>query len=556
MSREKLANIIFPEITTTIADLEERYPHRSLKDGAEVTRFAPSPTGFLHTGSLFAALVSRTVAHRSGGVFFVRLEDTDTKREIVGAGENLLNEMKIFKVYPDEGYLGDSELGDYGPYKQSERALIYKTVIKQMIKDDLAYPCFCTTDDLALLRATQEASKVVSGYYGHYATCSKLSADEAIAKIEAGVPYVIRFRSKGNHENRVSFDDEVKGTIEIAENDQHIVILKSDGLPTYHFAHVCDDHFMRTTLVSRGEEWISSVPLHLEMFAAVKFNQPRYAHLPTIDKLDDGNKRKLSKRRDPEAAVTYFLELGYPVDAVLTYLMSIANSNFEEWWAENREKPLSEFPFSISKMSVVGALFDIEKVNFFAREYIASLTAKEVVDEYLAYALYNKNEKLVKRIKDNYDLFVQILNIEREGEKPRKDYHNYSMVYPSIKFFFSDEFAAMHEDFDIGEFKESLSKDTLIGLLESFKTELTYGEGNSVWFDSLKKVAEKHGFAINNKAYRTNPELYNGNVADCAEVLRLAIVLSKKSLNLYEVLSILGPKEVEKRLTAMQNKLK
>lgn len=556
MSREKLANIIFPEITTTIADLEERYPHRSLKDGAEVTRFAPSPTGFLHTGSLFAALVSRTVAHRSGGVFFVRLEDTDTKREIAGAGENLLNEMKIFKVYPDEGYLGDSELGDYGPYKQSERALIYKTVIKQMIKDDLAYPCFCTTDDLALLRATQEASKVVSGYYGHYATCSKLSADEAIAKIEAGVPYVIRFRSKGNHENRVSFDDEVKGTIEIAENDQHIVILKSDGLPTYHFAHVCDDHFMRTTLVSRGEEWISSVPLHLEMFAAVKFNQPRYAHLPTIDKLDDGNKRKLSKRRDPEAAVTYFLELGYPVDAVLTYLMSIANSNFEEWWAENREKPLSEFPFSISKMSVVGALFDIEKVNFFAREYIASLTAKEVVDEYLAYALYNKNEKLVKRIKDNYDLFVQILNIEREGEKPRKDYHNYSMVYPSIKFFFSDEFAAMHEDFDIGEFKESLSKDTLIGLLESFKTELTYGEGNSVWFDSLKKVAEKHGFAINNKAYRTNPELYNGNVADCAEVLRLAIVLSKKSLNLYEVLSILGSKEVEKRLTAMQNKLK
>lgn len=556
MSREKLANIIFPEITTTIADLEERYPHRSLKDGAEVTRFAPSPTGFLHTGSLFAALVSRTVAHRSGGVFFVRLEDTDTKREIAGAGENLLNEMKIFKVYPDEGYLGDSELGDYGPYKQSERALIYKTVIKQMIKDDLAYPCFCTTDDLALLRATQEASKVVSGYYGHYATCSKLSADEAIAKIEAGVPYVIRFRSKGNHENRVTFDDEVKGTIEIAENDQHIVILKSDGLPTYHFAHVCDDHFMRTTLVSRGEEWISSVPLHLEMFAAVKFNQPRYAHLPTIDKLDDGNKRKLSKRRDPEAAVTYFLELGYPVDAVLTYLMSIANSNFEEWWAENREKPLSEFPFSISKMSVVGALFDIEKVNFFAREYIASLTAKEVVDEYLAYALYNKNEKLVKRIKENYDLFVQILNIEREGEKPRKDYHNYSMVYPSIKFFFSDEFAAMHEDFDIGEFKESLSKDTLIGLLESFKTELTYGEGNSVWFDSLKKVAEKHGFAINNKAYRTNPELYNGNVADCAEVLRLAIVLSKKSLNLYEVLSILGSKEVEKRLTAMQNKLK
>ncbi|MGI6715238.1 MAG: glutamate--tRNA ligase [Bacilli bacterium] len=554
--REKLANLIFPEINKTIKDLEKEYPKRKLIEGAEVTRFAPSPTGFLHTGSLFTALVAKTVANQSKGIFFVRLEDTDTKREIAGAGETLLKEMNLFDVFPDEGYMGEKEEGVYGPYKQSERAAIYKTVIKEMIKDDLAYPCFCTNHDLSALRATQEANKVVPGYYGAYARCSFLSAEEAINRINNGENYVLRFRSKGNHENKISFNDVIKGTIEIAENDQHIVILKSDGLPTYHFAHLCDDHFMHTTLVTRGEEWISSVPLHLELFKALKFNTPRYAHLPVINKLDNGNKRKLSKRKDPEAAVTYFLNLGYPIKAILTYLMSIANSNFEEWWAENREKPLSEFPFSISKMSVVGALFDIEKVNFFAREYIASLTAKEVVDEYLAYALYNKNEKLVKRIKDNYDLFVQILNIEREGEKPRKDYHNYSMVYPSIKFFFSDEFAAMHEDFDIGEFKESLSKDTLIGLLESFKTELTYGEGNSVWFDSLKKVAEKHGFAINNKAYRTNPELYNGNVADCAEVLRLAIVLSKKSLNLYEVLSILGPKEVEKRLTAMQNKLK
>lgn len=556
MSREKLANIIFPEITETIADLEKKYPHRNLKAGAEVTRFAPSPTGFLHTGSLFAALVSRTVAHQNGGVFFVRLEDTDTKREIEGAGENLLKEMQLFKVFPDEGYLGDKEVGKYGPYKQSERANIYKTVIKQMIKDDLAYPCFCTTEDLAFLRATQEASKVVSGYYGHYATCSKLTAAEAIAKIEAGIPYVIRFRSRGNHDNRVTFNDEVKGPIEIAENDQHIVILKSDGLPTYHFAHVCDDHFMRTTIVSRGEEWISSVPLHLEMFAAVKFNTPRYAHLPTIDKLDDGNKRKLSKRRDPEAAVTYFLELGYPVQAILTYLMSIANSNFEEWWTENRQAPLSAFPFSFSKMSVDGALFDIEKVNFFAREYIASLTAKEVVDEYLEFAKYNKNEQLVRRIKDNYELFLQIMNIEREGEKPRKDYSYYAMVYPSIRFFFNDEFSVMHDEFDVNEFKESLTKETLIALLESFKTELTYGEGNNVWFDSLKNIAEKHGFATNNKAYRTNPELYKGNVADAAEALRLAIVLNKKSLNLYEVLSILGKNEIEKRLTAMQNKLK
>ncbi len=556
MSREKLANIIFPEITETIADLEAKYPHRHLPKGAEVTRFAPSPTGFLHTGSLFAALVSKTIAHQSGGVFFVRLEDTDTKREIEGAGETLLNEMRLFNVFPDEGYFGFKEEGKYGPYKQSERASIYKTVIKQMIKDGLAYPCFCTTDDLTLLRATQEANKVVSGYYGPYATCSTLSPEEAIAKIKAGIPYVLRFRSSGNHDNRITFNDQVKGTIEIAENDQHIVILKSDGLPTYHFAHVCDDHFMRTTIVSRGEEWISSVPLHLEMFEALKFDIPCYAHLPVINKLDDGNKRKLSKRRDPEAAVTYFLEAGYPVKAILTYLMSIANSNFEEWWAENREAPLSDFVFSYNKMSVDGALFDIEKVNFFAREYIASLTAKEVVDEYLEYAKYNKDEKLIKRIKDNYALFLKIMNIEREGEKPRKDYSHYAMVYPSIKFFFNDEFTLMHDDFDLGEFNEALSKDTLIALMESFKTELIYNEGNSVWFDSLKKIAEKHGFALNNKQYRTNPELYKGNVADVAEVLRLTIVLSKKSLNLYEVLTILGVKEIEKRLSYMQNKLK
>ncbi len=554
--REKLANLIFPEINKTIKDLEKEYPKRKLIEGAEVTRFAPSPTGFLHTGSLFTALVAKTVANQSKGIFFVRLEDTDTKREIAGAGETLLKEMNLFDVFPDEGYMGEKEEGVYGPYKQSERAAIYKTVIKEMIKDDLAYPCFCTNHDLSALRATQEANKVVPGYYGAYARCSFLSAEEAINRINNGENYVLRFRSKGNHENKISFNDVIKGTIEIAENDQHIVILKSDGLPTYHFAHLCDDHFMHTTLVTRGEEWISSVPLHLELFKALKFNTPRYAHLPVINKLDNGNKRKLSKRKDPEAAVTYFLNLGYPIKAILTYLMSIANSNFEEWWAENKKAPLSDFNFNLSRMSVDGALFDLEKVNFFAREYIASLTALEVSKEYIDYLKFIGDKALLKRIENDYERFTKIMNIERESIKPRKDYSHYAMVYDTIKFFYNDEFEKIINEDKIEPFNETLNKETIIALLIALQTDLKYGEGNEVWFNSLKEIATKNGFALNNKQFKSDPASFKGVVADVAEVLRISVVGAKKSPNLYEVLTILGKEEVNRRLNIIMLKIK
>ena len=550
MSTEKLANLIFPEVTDSLLDLERKYPSRSLKNGAEVTRFAPSPTGFLHTGSLFTAMIAKTCADQTGG-FFLRLEDTDTKREIEGAGETLLKEMKLFNVFPDEGYLGKHEAGAYGPYKQSERAPIYKTVIKQMIKDNLAYPCFCTNHDLSLLRATQEGNKVVPGYYGPYATCSFLSSEEAISKIQNGEPYVMRFRSHGDHETKIKFNDLIKGEIEIAENDQHIVILKSDGLPTYHFAHVCDDHFMRTTLVTRGEEWISSVPLHIQLFEALNFNTPRYAHLPVINKLDNGNKRKLSKRKDPEAAVTYFLNLGYPVKAILTYLMSIANSNFEEWWTNNKTAPLATFPFNLGKMSVDGALFDLEKVNFFAREYIATLNAKEVVAEYLSFAKALGNTPLVNRIESNKSLFEKIMNIERETPKPRKDYFQYDMIYDSIKFFFMDEFDAMVANGTTEEFNPQILKEDLILILNDFKTKLVYEQGNELWFDSVKQIAASHQFALNGKEFKLNPSLYKGMVADVAEILRISVVGSRKSPNLYEILSILGQQEVNRRIDAI-----
>lgn len=547
-TRNKLAQLIFPTINGTVEDLENKYVARPLKEGAEVTRFAPSPTGFLHTGSLSTAFISKFIARQTGGVFFVRLEDTDTKREIEGSGETLLSQMAAFNVTPDEGYLGNKEKGNYGPYKQSERADIYKTVIKQMISENKAYPCFCSQEDLSNLRTKQEASKVVPGYYGHFAKCSFLSEEEAIAKINHGEPYVIRFKSQGDHKNKIVVNDLIRGKIEIAENDQHIVILKADGLPTYHFAHACDDHFMHTTLVTRGEEWLSSLPLHVELFTTLNFRMPKYAHLPLINKLDGGNKRKLSKRKDPEAAVSYFLELGYPIEALHLYLLSIANSNFEEWWSANRDKDINEFPFSFEKMGLDGALFDLEKVNFFAREFLASLSAKEMVERFISYASYVQDNELKELILNNYDFVQSIMNIERDSVKPRKDYAYFSSIYPSIKFFFANEYNQIIKDKTGENFNEAFNPSLISEILKDCQSGLAYNLGNEEWFASLKLIAKKHGFALNGKEYKANPHLFKGLVSDVAEMLRIAIVTSKKSPNLYEILTILGKEEVDRRL--------
>jgi glutamyl-tRNA synthetase len=376
-----LADLLFPDVTKTIADLEKEYPARQLPEGAEVTRFAPSPTGFLHTGSLFTALIGWTIAKQSHGVFYFRLEDTDTKRTIEGSGDELTAQLKEFGIVADEGYFPDGDKGVYGPYQQSKRKEIYRTVIKELIRRGRAYPDFCTTEDLDKIRKFQEDNKVLPGYYGVYARDRNLSVDEEIAKIKAGTPWVIRYRSNGDHDKKTSFVDAIRGKIELQDNDVDVVILKSDGLPTYHFAHVCDDHFMHTTLVTRGEEWIPSTPIHLDMFKALGWEAPKYAHLPVIMKLDHGNKRKLSKRKDPEAAVSYFLEGGYPPEALLIYLMSIANSNFEEWSIAAKDLDISHFKFALDKMSLDGALFDIDKLNYFSKEYIAKEPAKVLASE-------------------------------------------------------------------------------------------------------------------------------------------------------------------------------
>ena len=548
-----LAELLFPDVTMTIDDLEAKYPPRNLSEGAQVTRFAPSPTGFLHTGSLFTSLISYTLAKQSGGVYFFRLEDTDTKRTIEGSGDLLIEQLATFGIVADEGYTPSGDNGKYGPYQQSKRRDIYRTVIKQMIKDGSAYPDFCTPEDLDAIRKSQEANKVLPGYYGKYARDRNLSVDERIAKIKAGTPWVIRFRSLGDHDRKIKFNDAIRGEIELQDNDTDVVILKSDGLPTYHFAHVVDDHFMRTTVITRGEEWIPSTPIHLGMFKSLGWHAPRYAHIPSIMKLDHGNKRKLSKRKDPEAAVSYFLEQGYEPESLLVYLMSIANSNFEEWTSANKTYDFSSFPFRLKKMSLDGALFDQDKLNYFGKEMIAKTPLDKLFDDVKAYAQRYDEEFYSKIIQDE-GYFKKILNIEKDRKNPRKDYAKFSDIYPLTKFFYADEYAKIVAN--PLPFNPDYKKEDIASLLSDFASKTLFGTDESSWWNGMKEIVSAHGFAISNKDYLANPSSYKGNVSDGSSVLRVAITGAKDSPNLHEILEILGKEEVIRRLQIVIASLK
>ena len=549
---QELADLIFPDVKLTIADLEKKYPERNLPEGAEVTRFAPSPTGFLHTGSLFTAMISSKAAWQSKGVFFMRLEDTDQKREIAGSGNDLIDQMKIFGISPDEGYMGDKnpQKGEYGPYIQSEREDIYRICIKDLMSKGRAYPCFCTPDDLNMLRMTQEANRVIPGYYGEYAKCRYLTVDEAYEKVKGGDKFVIRFKSLGNHNNYIKVHDEVRGDLNLTENDQDIVVMKSDGLPTYHFAHVCDDHFMRTTLVTRGEEWISSLAIHVELFAAMGFKAPKYAHLPVIMKLDNGNKRKLSKRKDPEAAVSYFIEQGYPAEALIKYLMTIANSNFEEWLIQNPNEDISKFTFSFNKMSLDGALFDIAKIENISKDTLAYYTKEKISSEAKKWA--DKYDlKLAGLISRDYSKFEAIMNIERGQEKPRKDYVKYSDIYSHIRFFYNDQFDQMLKETPVLPFSQFISKEDIISILKDIKSTTDYSLDQTAWFDSLKALGVKHGFAESFKIYKKDKEHFKGHVGDVASILRIALTTSAQSPNLYDVIHILPKGEIDRRIDSV-----
>ena len=547
ITNKQLADLIFPNITETIEDLERRYPPRNLPEGAEVTRFAPSPTGFLHTGSLFTSMICHKVANQTNGVFYIRLEDTDTKREISGSGEQLLEQLKIFGVNPDEGYLGNSEKGNYGPYIQSKRADIYCVVIKHLLEEGKAYPCFCTTQDLEALRLEQESKKLNPGYYGEFAKCRNLTNEERYERIKNGDKFVIRFRSSGDYHNKIEVSDLVRGKFEIAQNDQDIVIYKSDGLPTYHFAHAVDDHFMRTTTVIRGEEWVASLPIHVELFSALGWKAPRYAHLPVIMKIDEetGNKRKLSKRKDREAAVSYFIEDGYLPKALIMYLMTIANSNFEEWILSNHFEGMEDFVFSFKKMSLDGALFDIGKLNFFARELLAKLNKNEITNLALAYA-EKYNPELYQVIKNDQNYFTEIMNIDREKANPRKDYEKFGNVLEIISYFFKDGYDKAIEN---GlEFNEKFSKEDIVEALTAIEKDLQIGEDEQSWFNNLKEIGTKLNYAANNKEYKANPENFKGNIGDLAEILRITLTGRKNAPSLYAVMALLGLEESHRRM--------
>ncbi len=539
--RKEIADLIFPNITETIQDLEVKYPKRPLKDDAIVTRFAPSPTGFLHTGSLFTSLVSWRFAKQTDGVFFLRLEDTDQKREIKGSGDRLIEQLLIFGITPDESFLHE---GKYGPYIQSQRRLIYHTVIKEMLIKGMAYPCFCTHDELNEIRKEQEEKKVLPGYYHEYAKCRYLSDDEVIENIKSKKDYVIRFKSLGQLDEKVVLEDAIRGNIEFPKNIQDIVIMKSDGLPTYHFAHVVDDHFMRTTHVTRGEEWVPSAPIHLEMFEQLNWQKPVFCHFPVIMKLDDDKRRKLSKRKDAEASVDYFLEKGYPIEGFLEYLMTLANSNFEEWRLANPKSNIFDFNLDFAKMSLDGALFDLEKVKSISKEVLGNMNKDDFTEKAMMYANeYDKELKMV--IEEDLDYFKEIINIEREQEKPRKDYEKFSDILPIINFMYDKYY------YDLSSqvvFNERFTKDFIIEVLSEYRDNFDLNLDQENWFNGMKELALNKGFAQRAKQYNKEPEKYVGHIGEYAEILRLATCAKTSTPNFYDVLRILGKDKVIERI--------
>ncbi len=547
---EKLANLIFPDITETIEDLEKKYPKRNLEEGAEVTRFAPSPTGFLHIGGLFGALIDMKVANQSNGKFIFRIEDTDTKREIENGTRDLINQMRAFSIINDEGLVSETEeIGEYGPYKQSSREYIYKVCAKELIRRGRAYPCFCTPDELNRLREVQERNKQIPGYYGTYARCRNYTALEAIEKIENGAKYIIRFRSEGSHLRKVKVQDVIRGKIEMAQNDQDIVIIKSDGLPTYHFAHAVDDHFMRTTIAIRGEEWIPSTPLHLELFEALGFEKIRYAHTPTMMKLDNGSKRKLSKRKDPESAVSFFLEEGYPIDTVLEYLLTIINSDYELWRKSNKDKNWREFNLRLDKLNSSGALFDMVKLTDVSKEVMSRMNS----DELLANAMnWSKeyNSELYELLNRDLDYSKNILAIERDNAtKIRKDIATYKDIKENNSYMFDDLF---EEDlkagynFDLKDGKYSLEdvKEVIAAYLNILDLKLSKED----WFESVKSMTNNLGYSANMKEYKANPEAYKGSIADVTGFIRVAISNRHNTPDIYAIMNVLGESRTRSRL--------
>ncbi|MBU3112875.1 glutamate--tRNA ligase [Clostridium lacusfryxellense] len=543
----KLADLLLPTVCETPEYYRTLYPKRNLKPNAMVTRYAPSPTGFQHLGGVFAALISERLAHQSNGIFFFRVEDTDKKREVVGAIEDSTNTLHDFGINFDEGVVdSDSEKGAYGPYKQSDRIKIYHTFVKSLILKGLAYPCFCTEEDLDNTRKIQQEAKINTGYHGKWAVHRNSSLDEIMVELSKGTPFVIRLRSPENTDKRVVCNDLIKGTISMPENDQDIVILKTNGIPTYHFAHAIDDYLMGTTHVIRGEEWLSSLPIHLQLFELLGFTPPEYAHIPTIMKMDGTSKRKLSKRKDPEISVDFYKSQGYPFMSVTEYLINLVNSDFQEWRTQNPLVPCTSFNISFENMSKSGALFDILKLNDISKNVIATMDADLVYDLYLSWAkVYNTT--IATKLIENEDYSKKIFNIERLNEKPRKDFVKWLDVAQHIEFFFDDFYKNSIKDGY--NFPDHITIEDVNSVLTSYIDVYDYSHDNDTWFATLKELSVKLGYAKNAKTFKKNPELYKGILSDVATIVRVALTNKVQTQDLHEVMQVMGEARVIERLS-------
>ncbi len=541
MDCKKLAELLFPNVVKTPQEVIAQYPKRELPEGAKVTRMGPSPTGFMHLGNLYGALVDERVAHQSGGVFYLRIEDTDKKREVEGGVQTIIDSFTRFGLSFDEGVTESGEKGEYGPYRQSMRADIYAVFVKSLVERGMAYPCFCTEEELKSAHEQQEKNKENFGYYGKYAVWRDRSVEEIEKKLAEGVPYVVRFRSEGSIENKIRHEDLIKGKMKLTENDQDVVIMKSDGIPTYHFAHVIDDYLMGTTVVVRGEEWLATLPVHLQLYRALGFKPPKYAHTPQLMKLDGGSKRKLSKRLDPELALSYYYKAGYPVASVMEYLMTLLNSNYEEWRRANPDKPMNDFPFSIKKMGVSGALFDIEKLNDVSKNVVSRMTADELYELAADWSRENDPEFHSLFTRDP-QLSKAFLAIGRGGKKPRKDIALFSDVKPYIDFMFDELFLP---DYTL---PENVSSEDAKGILNDFANLFDENDTPDEFFEKIKTLAEKYDYATETKLYKQNPEAYKGPVGDVSMVVRIAVAGRQNAPDLQSVMKIMGKESVIKRL--------
>ncbi len=542
MDYQALANLLFPNVTDTPEMLEERFPLRNLPEGAVVTRMAPSPTGFVHLGNLVQGLTAERMAHLSGGTLFLRVEDTDAKREVPGAVEVLIDTLKHYGIHFDEGATIDGDNGNYGPYRQRQRAAIYHVYAKKLVSEGMAYPCFCTEEELSAMRERQEANKETTGYYGKYAMWRDRSLEEIQQKLNAGASWVLRFRSTGSIENQFKFDDLVKGKLTITENDVDHVLLKSDGIPTYHFAHAVDDHLMRTTHVVRGDEWLPTLPFHIQLFKALGFKLPKYVHIGPLMKMDGTSKRKLSKRKDPELALTFYKAEGFPVEAVYEYIMTLLNSNYEDWRRANPTADPTTFKFSPKKLNPAGNLFDYAKLTDVSKNEIAKMDAPKVYEKLTQWA-QEFDPDFAEKLTADPDFATKILAIGRGGKKPRKDLATWKDAKPYMGFFYD---AYLEQP----AFDPKFSAETVADALNRFLASFDITDDSNVWFEKVKAITEAMGFTTDMKAYKADPTAFPGTVADVSTFIRQAVTGKTNSPDLYSVMQILGKERTEARIRA------